>query len=489
MFNTIKATIPRDQDYPERQFRLDVLTRVLKGTFYDQLQHEFHEEKQDGGLQEYIPIRKRRPSVRYALCRTVVEDSVSLLFSEGHFPELECEDEPLRESLQAIIKEARLNQVMIDGATKGSVGSVCFFVRVLKGRVFITAEETQFLTPTWQRDAPDTLEKVTERYKVKGKDLKAQGYTVDEDAAMYWFQREWTVDEEVWYLPLKIDRSQEPAAPQRDATRSVTHGLGFVPCIWTRNLPGGDTADGACTFPPEAIDCQIEIDYQLSQGGRGLKYSSDPTLMIKEPAAGDDGQIVKGAGNALIVSQDGDAKLLEISGTAVTAVLEYVRAVREMGLESAHGNRSNVDKLSTATSGRAMELMNQALIWLADKLRISYGEGALLDLLRMIVLASQKYPLKLKDGTTIGKLSPDKPVSLRWPRWYAPTYADQQTQAETLDTLRGAGLLSQETAVKALAADYDVEDVEEEIGQINTDPPMPSNAPPDPAKPNQASDD
>ncbi len=35
---------------------------------------------------EYIPLRLRRPSVRYPLCRTVVEDSVSLLFSEGHFP-------------------------------------------------------------------------------------------------------------------------------------------------------------------------------------------------------------------------------------------------------------------------------------------------------------------------------------------------------------------------------------------------------------------
>ena len=33
-----------------------------------------------------------------------------------------------------------------------------------------------------------------------------------------------------------------------------------------------------------AIETKIEIDYQLSQAGRGLKYSSDPTLLIKEPA-------------------------------------------------------------------------------------------------------------------------------------------------------------------------------------------------------------
>ena len=71
-----------------------------------------------------------------------------------------------------------------------------------------------------------------------------------------------------------------------------------------------DPSDGACTFRA-AIETQIEIDYQLSQAGRGLKYSSDPTLLIKEPAT-TDSEIVKGAGNALVVSEKGDAKLLEI---------------------------------------------------------------------------------------------------------------------------------------------------------------------------------
>jgi hypothetical protein len=71
---------------------------------------------------------------------------------------------------------------------------------------------------------------------------------------------------------------------------------------------------------------QIEIDYQLSQVGRGLKYSSDPTLLLKEPAI-TNGDIVKGAGNALVVSEKGDARLLEIGGTASSAVIEYVRTL------------------------------------------------------------------------------------------------------------------------------------------------------------------
>jgi hypothetical protein len=58
--------------------------------------------------------------------------------------------------------------------------------------------------------------------------------------------------------------------------------------------------------------------------------------------------------------------------------MDWVKGLREIALEGAGGSRANADKLSAAQSGRAMELMNQALIWLADKLRISYGEGALL---------------------------------------------------------------------------------------------------------------
>ena len=80
-------------------------------------------------------------------------------------------------------------------------------------------------------------------------------------------------------VPPLARRSERP--PEIDEARTVHHGLGFVPLVWVRNLPGpsatGDANDGACTFRA-AIETQIEIDYQLSQAGRGLKYSSDPTL-------------------------------------------------------------------------------------------------------------------------------------------------------------------------------------------------------------------
>ena len=484
-FKTLQDGYPRDKDYPPRVARLQALTRVIEGTLYDELEHPFSEEKNGAG--EYIPLSQRRPSARTRFCATVVSDAVSMLFSEGHFPAVDCDDEPTRDALTTVIADSKLNAAMIDAATRGSVGSVAMLMSVLGARVFWQVMPTAYLTPTWQPTAPDMLLSVMERRKVLGEVLRASGYTVaDTDLkAEFWFQRVWDSSAETWYLPLRLEDAakQPPVEPQIDPARTVRHELGFVPMAWVRNLPGRDDIDGAPTFPPEAIDMQIEADYLLSQGGRGLKYQSDPTLHIKEPAFGESGApIVKGAANAIVTGAEGDAKLLEISGDAATAVMEWVKGLRELALEGAGGNRSNADKLSAAQSGRAMELMNQALVWLADKLRISYGEGAMLDLLNMVVRAAQKFELVDKRGRPIGPMNPAADISLRWPQWYAPTYADKQTESITLDTLRQSGLISQETAVKTIAPGYDIADPADEIRAIKADPPPPNSAAAKPAK-------
>src|SRR5665213_4576076 len=110
MFDTLCDLVPYDSDYPPRLRKLTILERVLDGTLYDILPYHFHEERSESG--EYIPLRQRRPSVRYPLCRIVVEDSVSLLFSEGHFPTIDSADRTVRTAFANIVKETRLNLTM-----------------------------------------------------------------------------------------------------------------------------------------------------------------------------------------------------------------------------------------------------------------------------------------------------------------------------------------------------------------------------------------
>ena len=460
MFATICDMVPWDRDLPERARRLTLLKMVLNDTLYDYLPYAFHQERTGSG--EYIPLRQRRPSVRYGLSRVVVEDSVALLFSEGHFPSVDSSDKAVRAATACLIRDTRLNSVMVDAALRGSVGSVAILMRVLNGRIFLKAVDTAFLTPEWDPAAPDTLVRVTERMKVPGSALACQGYDIDDLDGDWWFQRQWDADQERWFAPVK---ACNPWAPILDESRSVRHGLGFVPIVWIRNLPGDGAVDGAATFRA-AIETSIEIDYQLSQAGRGLKYSSDPTLLIKEPA-GLDGTMIRGASNALVVSEKGDARLLEIGGTASQAVIDYVRVLRELALESVHGNRADASRLSVPASGRALELMNQGLLWLADNLRVSYGENGLLPLLRMMLRATETYSLKI-DGSLMPPLDTNAQLSLRWPDWYPPDSADRQRDAATLVSLVDADMISRESALRILAPDYDIADAGDEIGRITS---------------------
>ncbi len=465
MFDTLCDLIPRDTDYPDRVRRLDILNRVLNGTIYDILPYHFHEERSDSG--EYIPLRQRRPSVRYPLSRIVVEDSVSLLFSEGHFPTFDSPDARVRQIYANIVKETHLNMTMTDAAMRGAVGSIALLMRILRRRIFIDTLDTTYLTPTWDPYAPDTLLKVDELYKTTGDNLKLNGYQVDDPTQQYWFARRWDGEYETWFQPSPVG---VPNPFVVDQMRTVAHHLGVVPIVWIRNLPGnsatGVSCDGACTFAA-AMHSQVEIDYQLSQVGRGLKYSSDPTLLLKDPAL-PDGEIIKGAGNALIVSEKGDARLLEIGGTASAAVIEYVRNLRELALESVHGNRASPERLSTAQSGRALELLNQGLIWLADNLRISYGEVALIRLGRLIAVASMKYDLVVF-GEQIDPIDPGVPLSLKWPRWYPSTADDREKDAQSLVSLVKAGCISREAVLKAIASSYDLEYLEQEADSIEID--------------------
>ena len=468
MFRTLAKLVPQDKDLPTRAHTLDVLNRFLDDSIYDLLQAEFHEERNQAG--EYLPIASRAPSVRFALLSTVVNDSVSFLFAEGRFPAIDAgDDEAAEEALEGVVKDTSLNDVMIDAAIRGSIGSVAIWVRVLSKRLFFKALDTKFLTPHWMADAPDTLEKVVELYKTKGQTLKDLGYVIAKDdlTSEFWFQRDFTDTQEIWYVPVKVDGDKRPSVIDTTAGRTTKHDLGFVPMVWVKNLPGGDDIDGKCTFKL-AIANSIEIDYQLSQGGRGLKYNSSPTLVLN-----DDNQLQVSkkhvSGDTLIIPAEGEAKLLEMTGDASTAVLAYCEALRKLALESVGGSRADSDKLSAATSGRAMELMNQPLINLADKLRSSYGEGGLLRLLRMVAAISRKIKLVDSTGQAIEPIGSETKISLNWPRWFAPTADDRQADALAVTTLKSGGVISTETAIRAVAPDYDIEDTAKELNDVQAE--------------------
>ena len=290
---------------------------------------------------------------------------------------------------------------------------------------------------------------VVERYKVPGADLAALGYEVAEPQAVYWFMRRWDAEHETWFVPQPVSDRRGAVV---DTARSVRHGLGFVPIVWIRNLPGGIEPDGACTFRA-AIESSIEIDYQLSQAGRGLKYSSDPTLLIKEPA-GLEGDIVRGAGNALVVSEKGDARLLEIGGTAAGggARLCAVAAGAGAGRGARQPGRRQPAECSGVGPGAGDDEPGAGLVG---------GQPA--GQLRRGRVAAAVPDDPAGGGTVSGDgrrvrrsaaLDAGAPLRLVWPPWYPSGSEDRARDAATLLRLAEAEKISPEVVRRWLEAEW-----------------------------------
>ncbi|WP_173582873.1 phage portal protein [Acetobacter musti] len=473
----LKKTMMFPSTYSCRTKNLLALEKVLDGTMYNHIPHPFFKSCDSDGT--YIPVNRRRPSIRTHLCSTVVDDSASLLFSQSHWPAVVvktddgADDNDREHLIRNIIADLHLASVMEQAAVMGSVGSVAVLVQAIDDELIIEIKRTCFLEPVFSLFDARRLVKVREQYVVDADGLMRAGLG-EFPPGNYWFTRDFTENETVWYQPIKLG-----SAPHtddgliRDNTRSVIHGLGVVPIVWIKNLPGTDpgSPDGKCTFSA-GIDAMIDADYLLSQTVRGLRYSADPTMVLStdeyQLPGGMTQQMPKDASHAISLPQGGDAKLLEINGTGATASLNMWEALRSLALEAMHGNRAQGDRLTAAQSGRAMELMCLGLTWLTGRLRRSYGEFGLISILNLICRISQAVPDLRIAGRVHGPVKSGN-ISLVWPPWFEPTFGDMQTMANAVQAARSANAVSMDSAVRMMRPATHVQHVGEEKNKILND--------------------
>jgi len=449
-----------DKDWSAREAKLTILQKFLDGSIYDNLA-PYHQEYA-GTAGSYVKLADRRPSVVYNLCQLIVDDSVSMLFGEEHFPLVKCEKhEKTTQFLHYITSNCYLREAMMNAAEIGSIGSVCVLIKVLNGHFYYDVLNTKDLTPTFDSQKPDCLVNLYQKRKVDGATLKAFGYNVkdSEKNEMFYLCREWNEEEEIYYQPYLCKDDKEDYDPRKDSKRSSMHEFGFVPAVWIKNLPHAHHIDGRCTFE-SILDISVEIDYQLSQLGRLLKYNSDPTLVIKNPGNWEGQQLIKGLGT-LNLDEGGDAYLLELSTGATKSVIDYVKLLRDYALEKAHGNRMNPEKMSVAHSGKAMQMLQASLISLVEKMRLSYGNSGLLKIYDMTLAIyhnnSYEFEYDIEPDSEC-----DGHLSLMWPDWYPQMPIDKLQQAQALQVLLDNKVISQSSATDYVATQYDIADVEKE---------------------------
>lgn len=489
----------------DRSKLIEAYKKMYSGTLYDVLQHDFCTETVNDGV--YVPISDRIPCVQTNLAKVVVDETTALVFGESHFPRLKInDDDSSYKFATSLIKTCKLNKIMQDAMIIGSTGSVCIFMVLVDGKPHFYPQSTEHLTPIYDPLDPRRLVKIVEKVKMPTKLLNAQyGYNLSTDYMEHWVLKELNEENHIVYNPIPVSGSHildeskirqygtykmmqagqeevelrevndysttsmpglmQKIVPSIDKKRSKEHNLGFCPAVWIKNMPTMNTwdIDGGCTFGA-AVETIIALDYTLSQAYRALKYSSEPVLMVSDPSGLMPKKLTKSANKVLMLGKDADAKWLEINGSAATASIDYAKHLREVALEALSGNRVTPEKIHAAQSGKAMELMNQPLIWLCEKFRSSYGEFGLVKIIELAIKANALTPIRLRDGVYgISYADPEWTVELDWPDWFDATGQDLMAEANALAVMRNEGLISRETALRSQAENYNVTNITEEL--------------------------
>lgn len=431
MFKKISATIqyPDWVRYLPRYRTLDILDRLLDGTFYDHLSHAFYDETKAGGTQPTLLV-ERRPSAQYHLPRMVSRWSARKLFAGRHVPRVRTKDGKGSKKVEKYLARHHFWNAMLEAAYYGSVGSVAATFRISEsGALGVKIWRAKYCDPIF--DDADELTSLRVRYLTSGGAMAAMGAADMDPTMQYWFIRDFVPGQEITYHPIK-ENDWDPVRGFKEKGRKLEPwpekvfetGLDFVPGHWFKNLNGGKDPDGCCTWE-DAIPNSIELDYTLSQIGRGTRYNAAPQPVIKGEIlnAGEDGSVARGASTYIHLAADqkeeggdtrsgSDAKLLEMSGSGLEASLKLIDRLRNMALEQIAASRKDPEKLKGPQSGRAMEFMDEDSDDLIMELRSSYGDGALC-LVRKIVEASKRF----------NGLDPAQ-INLQWPRIFQPTPND-----------------------------------------------------------------
>jgi len=491
-----------------RQKRLHALDLIRRAKHYYELDLADFDDmrgaewKPFGHGEGYVPLKDRRPAGEYRLPAIITRDTVAMMFSESTFPTIVFENEADTEGAQLIISKGRLRSIMFDSATEGGSGSSCIIAEAFPGdtkgnhNLFVDTWPTYECDPVFKRNNPGVLDKITRTWYVSRDSLSADGYDLDalertwkkyiiekklekeyqyeSDKKLFeeWYiRRELNSDESVWYIPtpLKIYHKKHWDDWKKDADRSTKHSLGFVNVLWIVNLTEDVLPDGVCTFDG-AINNQFVIDRVLSTGQQAIVTAGSPILAISKPGGqqtfGAEGSTNNpGAGgmnitpdSVLEVEESNGAWLVQMSAESTMALDTYVRLLRGLSIENCAGSRISEDGVGGKESGYAMELLNQALVWLAGHLRHSYGEPGLVALVRMIAKIHDKYPIT---SLVKAKFDPDAELKeISWGPYYEPSGQDKLFEVQAAVAAVEGGFIDIETAIANIGPYYDVIDIQ-----------------------------
>ncbi len=496
----------------QRFARLSTQEAYYKCSQYDGLRYEWDGSMRGVGgdypIQPgYKPLRLRRPNVRYEAARTVVQRLSQMMWGRQRFPELRVEGDPdAQDYVRALAKEARLSAKFRQARKLGGAqGTGVMSFGFINGKPRVQVHNAKHMHPVaWADRYELRLSAALECYLYKVTVRDNQGRPKLKD---FYYCRYWDEDREIIWDPIPREQAERQdwyAWPKKE----VSHGYGFCPVYWIQNLPDDDEQDGVSDFHGlcDKFDAMNRV---LSSATKGTTANMDPTVVIKDDRAKNSGAVHTGEGTA--IWSKGGAELMEIKGDSMRAGLELFRQLRTVALEEAEVVIPEPEKVaSQAQSAAAMRMVYQSMLVKCDDLREQWGDMGIVPLLTDMLRASKQImgraPGKVErtvDGRTVQdrptimlpdrveydkaegddakpggltpKLVPRTPgereeITIVWPPYFPATAVDLEKKVlSTTKANGGKPVISERTAVRHVADDFNVADVDAEIAEMAAD--------------------
>lgn len=507
-----------------RKKRLQGLDLIRNRQYYKVLGLPEFDKRYTPGMtttrNKYLPIDKRRSAASYDLPAIITRDLNAQQCGKGKFPVVSLSTPEATTAFAEYIRLANLEAVLDYAADEASIGSCVIVPEAVTPDSDNDSPTLHFsywkafeVDPIFERNAPNTLKSVTRTWTVSRAALAADGYNVKaldlewsgkalalkaikkrastggsekkpEEYPTWILRRTLDATSSSWYMPVpqKVyeskdwDDFKEPWA--LDADRTVEHELGFCPAIWHIPCKGDVTnfPDGRCIFEG-SIDNKLAIDKVMSIGVQAVVMAGTPQLAVARSGAGSGADEIEGPNpsdegfdpeDVIEVEEKGGAWLVQLDGGALTPLDIVLRRLRDMGLENEGGSRITEESLAGAKSGYAMELLNQALTYVAGKMR-PYFAATLVRLVRMLSAMRTKWDgLACEEGDLPDFDLTAKVKQVSFGPFYQMTGQDKQAEVAAVVSLVQGGLMTSESAITYLAQFFDITDVEDEIKNVKT---------------------
>ncbi len=424
------------------------------------------EQKKDAFGDE-VPLHKRAPKISYAFARNLASRVGAKIVGESVFPKLTIEDSPDdQEFIKTLVTTSRLRAYLIEPVRRAiNSGSVFVRFKIVAGTYQLKWWHSKFCYPTFQEN--DELESVVIKYIFDDPTEKDQ----NGNPVKKWYKLELNTQKEILYDNPVYDPDADQE-PEFAVVEEVEHGMGFVQGEWmtTSENQGEDDGYGLVTDIMDFID---ELNYSVSASSRSISYNQDPQLTFKNVDEDAISSLLHSVTKSWNLGREGEAKYIESTMNGVKEASLLRDKVIQGISDISRAVILNPEKtIAAAQSARAMEVLNEPLLDLVNELRTSLEVHIKNLVLKMAVATliardmGIDIPIMIPDGWRPQSLA----IELKWPPVFRMTLEDLQKKVSIASAASGASIISRKTATKYIADDFDIEDVDAEVQEIDAQP-------------------